>query len=297
MVLVGELAVRLFFFGWHDAPRQLLVPSTSSVLVYELRPETRVTTAYLNPKQRDWEYTVSINAHGFRGALVELEPTNPRVIVIGDSYTFGYGVDDGETFSAVLERNLGTNVEVLNWGVPGYNLEQSIELLALRGKAYRPDVVVLSQHPNDFDPSPMETAREVRYVLRSHLYAVFRHIRFLYGSDAQAQLDRSRGARVERGFRAFDRFVELAREWGFRPVLFRAGCRGGYDVAAMDRLFAHSHAAGVQTVETSARSCRQLRENLIPDDGHPTVSGHELIANELLPHVRRELALGRESRE
>ena len=72
---------------------------------------------------------VRINALGLRGP--EVAPKRPgvfRVLVFGDSYAFGVGVDEENVLTSELERLLsedalsGVEVEVLNLGVAGYSL-------------------------------------------------------------------------------------------------------------------------------------------------------------------------------
>jgi hypothetical protein len=62
---------------------------------------------------------VRINAEGYRGA--DWPPPAPdEVVVVGDSQVFGLGVQEGETFSAVLQTALGGKSLVRNLGVPTY---------------------------------------------------------------------------------------------------------------------------------------------------------------------------------
>jgi lysophospholipase L1-like esterase len=85
-------------------------------------------------------YTVSINRFGIRNA--ELTPSRPvgtrRIIALGDSFTFGQGVDDETLFTTQLERRLngrnGGRYEVINAGVPGYGTAQ--ELILMRRLAH-----------------------------------------------------------------------------------------------------------------------------------------------------------------
>ncbi|MEO6025500.1 MAG: GDSL-type esterase/lipase family protein [Candidatus Binatia bacterium] len=98
---------------------------------------------------------IRINAAGLRGAPVKAKaPGTIRIVVLGDSFTFGLGVEEADTFPASLERSLtaalghGT-VEVLNAGVPGYNLFQERGALASRVPALTPDVIVLGFVEND----------------------------------------------------------------------------------------------------------------------------------------------------
>jgi lysophospholipase L1-like esterase len=63
--------------------------------------------------------------------------------MLGDSITFGYGVRDGETFSAVLET-MDPRLEVVNLGVQGYGTDQELLKLEREGLGFAPDVVVLN---------------------------------------------------------------------------------------------------------------------------------------------------------
>jgi hypothetical protein len=86
----------------------------------------------------------TVNARGYRGP--EHGPrtrARTRVVIVGDSVAFGYGVADEETFAAVLERAHG-GLEVLNLAENGYGTDQALLKLEGEGLAYEPDVVVLS---------------------------------------------------------------------------------------------------------------------------------------------------------
>jgi hypothetical protein len=65
-----------------------------------------------------------------------------RVLVLGDSFTFGQDVSDDETYCHQLERLL-PGAEVLNLGVHGYGHDQMLLYLQEEGAKYRPDVVLL----------------------------------------------------------------------------------------------------------------------------------------------------------
>lgn len=87
----------------------------------------------------------TVNARGYRGHEVPRAriPGRTRIVMLGDSITFGYGVRDGETFSAVMEA-LDPRLEVVNLGVQGYGTDQELLKLEREGLAYAPDVVVLN---------------------------------------------------------------------------------------------------------------------------------------------------------
>jgi len=104
--------------------------------------------------QGDTEFTVTLthNALGFRGPEVAASrsPERPRVLVLvlGDSMTYGHGVEDAETYPALLEQ-LEPGLEVINAGVPGYSGVEQLLLLRDEGLRLAPDLVVLGFFWND----------------------------------------------------------------------------------------------------------------------------------------------------
>ena len=94
--------------------------------------------------------TLSINSKGLRDA--EHPYAKPdgvkRILVLGDSFAWGYGVADHETFSAVLEELLANRDaprwEVINTGVSGWSTDQQYLFLREEGMKYDPDIVLLA---------------------------------------------------------------------------------------------------------------------------------------------------------
>lgn len=80
---------------------------------------------------------------GRRGTDVAL-----RILAIGDSFAYGLGVRDDETFEALLEANPG--VEVVNAGVNGYGTDQAVLMWELHGRRLAPKAVVLTYYVDDF---------------------------------------------------------------------------------------------------------------------------------------------------
>lgn len=87
----------------------------------------------------------TIDARGFRGQAAPADPgpARTRVLLLGDSVTFGYGVADEQTFASLLGAERG-GFEVANLAVPGYGVDQSLRRYELVGRLWRPQVVVLN---------------------------------------------------------------------------------------------------------------------------------------------------------
>src|SRR5260221_4227037 len=134
-----------------------LQPSSDPRIRVENRPGASMLLRFFERDGRTVrEVVAKINDLGFRGPLVEREkPAGVfRIVVIGDSQTFGIGVAEGESWPAVLERTLaarvrGSRIEVMNCAVAGYDAEQSAAALESRWLAYAPDLVLLGYFVND----------------------------------------------------------------------------------------------------------------------------------------------------
>lgn len=139
-----RLALSQRFTAETDAP---LVASRVPGPGYELAP--------------NWHGSVETDARGLRSRAPDAEPPRYKVLLIGDSVTFGSGVRYEDAFGSKLEtmlnRGLGRSVAVWNAGVPGYNTTQ--EELALRhmGPLVQPDLVLVQVCMNDYMAAPVLT--------------------------------------------------------------------------------------------------------------------------------------------
>lgn len=70
-------------------------------------------------------------------------PQKHRVALIGDELTFGLEVPFEQSWGYYLEQILGSDVQVLNFGVEGYGLDQMYLRYARDVRAWKPDVVLL----------------------------------------------------------------------------------------------------------------------------------------------------------
>jgi hypothetical protein len=92
-------------------------------------------------------YYVKTNSYGFRGKKIRDRKT-PKVAILGDSFIFGYGVDQKHLFSTVLD-SLSAR-EIVNMGVPGTSVDQMYLLLKRYIDSIYFSDVILYISPNDF---------------------------------------------------------------------------------------------------------------------------------------------------
>jgi hypothetical protein len=147
-VLLSALAAELLVRAVRPQPRLVITPGG----FYTADPPGRYR---LSPGYRgriynraEYDNEIRINAEGLRGEEVGQGTENlTRLLSIGDSFVFGVGVEDAETFTSLIARKLtgiGVPAEGLNAGIPAFGVPDAVSWLARRGLALQPDVVILS---------------------------------------------------------------------------------------------------------------------------------------------------------
>ena len=106
---------------------------------------------------------VRINEKGLRDRQHSYERQNDteRVLVLGDSFAWGYGVEESERFSQLLEKSL--DVEVINAGVSGYSTDQELLWYRNEGIKYDNDLVILVLAGNDVGDNDREIVSTIYY--------------------------------------------------------------------------------------------------------------------------------------
>ncbi len=129
--------------------RALVRSNSDDKIIYTLKPNLDITFMRAN---------VKTNSCGMRSPERPIaKPKDTyRIALIGDSFAFGWGVEQNESFAQVLEDTLnrlapkGRKVEVLNFGVPGYSTFQEVALFEEIGLDFDPDAVLVYFVQNDF---------------------------------------------------------------------------------------------------------------------------------------------------
>ena len=100
---------------------------------------------------------ISINSHGFRDYEYNKnkDKNTYRILVLGDSTTYGYGIKMEHSYPKVLENLLNKNfkdkkIEVLNLGVSGFNFIDYYNLYIEYGAQFQPDSIIIGAMKNDY---------------------------------------------------------------------------------------------------------------------------------------------------
>ncbi|GIW99281.1 MAG: hypothetical protein KatS3mg111_2614 [Pirellulaceae bacterium] len=247
-VLIAEAALRIYVAarGWtpncYATGISFFVPHPQAG--YMLRPGLRV---------RSSTYDITVNSRGLRGPEIPSakSPDVVRILVVGGSAVFGYLVPDAQDPCRMLEaclRERGHRVEVINAGVPGYNVTQCRARLQADLAPLRPDVVLVYSGWNDIPwliagAAPLH--RRVtpappwwkRALVHSTLYGFLRY-RLFPPAEPVFTPPPAPGTRItEAGAAVFEReyreLVRGIRQLGAIPVVseqLTAACSGCSDV-------------------------------------------------------------------
>lgn len=272
-----------------------------------------------------------LNAGGYTGPHYPPRPRAGlpgvwRVAVLGDSMTFGFGVRPDEAWPAALERQLnetpvsGTRIEVLNFGVPGYNTYLEKRLYEEKVRAYHPDVVlvgwfgndaILDRHDPNFwavceEPAPLWQRALGRAVETSNLVRVLHDLATWYGFAYP-------GVQEDYGLAMSPRHFGFRCAIGWLGALDAAVRADGAQTAVVQiPYFALTKREPNQEIEGQRRVAEALRglgipqvnlvDELVPataseplhtmmlEDTHPTAEGHALLARAMAAH-RADLRL------
>jgi len=135
-LLVGEIAVRVIY-GSKFGPRPVFGVGDRFL---GWKPAPNLDNVFYGS---DFEMQVHTDADGYRlGALGEVDYSDSLVVLLGDSYAFGWGLSSNETFASVLDSLASSesrgNIRLANLGVGGYGILQSSDRFFL----------FLRSHPN-----------------------------------------------------------------------------------------------------------------------------------------------------
>ena len=294
---------------------QIIRRSVSPSVVYELRPRLDVTFAGA---------PLTTSDRGHRGTDVAIAKPGGtlRIVGIGDSYLFGQGVADDETYMARLPAllqatSVSSAVETVNLGVPGYNTVMEVAALENDIGALTPDVILIEIVGNDLDLPNFLWADVDPWTLRRSFLLEFVERRLARSrmSEEQTGLVESPNEASEDGKRFSrdrvpERYAHLVGLPRFEEAIARLGELGRRTGA---RVLALSHGVWfekdmVRSLEINGIPLLLLRTALrqrarelgapdyarsplalAPNDLHPSRAGHQAVAEELSRWLKERL--------
>ncbi len=166
----AEKSKKAFFYCVLVLVTLIFIPILSELVLaavhYPIVPLIRVSNPPNYNIQRnniEFNFKFSVNKMGIRYPDIPLAKTanEKRILLLGDSYTEGMGVEYEQTFGALLERKFSKNGEVvrfINGGLTGAGPLEYAKLFYFVGAKYNPDVVLIILYANDVtDTHPIQS--------------------------------------------------------------------------------------------------------------------------------------------
>jgi lysophospholipase L1-like esterase len=288
----------------------IIRPHRDDRIVYELRPGVR---------GRFLGQELSINSLGMRGPERQLDKSAGtfRIVGLGDSVMFGWGVAEEETYLAIFERTLRARFperrfEVWNLAVPGYNSVQEVENFAEQADRLDPNLVLIGWVGNDMDlpnflverPNPWALDRWFFGEIAARRMGLLGSVRRQSGALFEVPRDEHSkrllfdAKEIPARYRplvgwdnmiaAFRRLAAMAKARGIPAVaLFDSGPRDLKALCAADGFVIVESQHGVLRYEKQHAVDRYTALRISRTDTHPNALGHQVIADTLLESLLR----------
>jgi len=283
---------------WIDFPQIDMLRETGDIRFWELIPSR---------SEKINGYSVSTNAQGMRDKeyTVEKAADAYRIAVLGSSHVMGWGVNDGETFEAIIEEKLGGErsdgklLEIMNFGVGGYSPICQLGVMRDKALPMSPDAIYYIAHGVDGVLAIERLARLVQKQIPipdTFLRDIVERAVISPSMSQSAMLRELPPFADEIVLGSYKRIVEMTREAGAVPVWIyipRVPERQP-DRAPIERLIAHAREAGFITYDLSELWGDTAVDDYVMSqwDMHPNAPGHEMIADAITEVMRSDPALG-----
>ena len=119
---------------------------------------------------------ITTDSNGFRvnDNSHNISNFDDKILFLGDSFTFGWGVPNDSTFSQLICRWLSKdnkNISTINAGCGNYNTIMEVELFKTKGLQLNPKIVVLAYYINDIEDTPQRISSITHYIMTNfYLY-------------------------------------------------------------------------------------------------------------------------------
>jgi len=264
--------------------RAIIQSHPDDAIIYSLRPNLDLTFVRAR---------VRTNSCGMRSPERPIKkPAGVfRIALLGDSFAFGWGVEQHETFAQRLEDNLNyisqgaPRFEVLNFGVPGYSTFQEIALFEERGLDFDPDAVLVYFVQNDFGmPFFIRDLSGSGGILSSMKFVQLGR-QFLSPDAVNEQIKRM-GLDPNR---AFQKLASLTALHGLKTYV-TINPRKSWK-SDLQRLYALKNRSGIQFIPLREGLLEHMKRENIPEadltlsfDPHPSPIRHNILGSLLTPY-------------
>jgi hypothetical protein len=271
--------------------RGIIQPHSSDSIIYTLKPNLDLTFVRAR---------VVTNSCGMRSPErpIAKPPGVYRIALLGDSFAFGWGVEQRKIFAQVLENNLNRiaagsrRFEVLNFGVPGYSTFQEVALFEEIGLDFDPDAVLVYFVQNDFG---------MPFFIRdlSGTNSILSSVKFIELGKRLLAPDALNKQIADIGFhpnRALARLSEVSAQHGLKTFV-AINPRSSWK-RELGQLPVLKKGQGISFIPLREGLLEHIKRNEIPEkdltlsyDPHPSALRHTILGNLLTPYFAESASL------
>lgn len=250
---------------------------------------------------------VTYNERGLRDRpILPKDGEEYRILALGDSVTFGWGVSQDKTFAArlesLLEERLHRPVRVVNSGVGGYNTVQEMTYFKEEGLTLQPDLVMLTYVQNDievnkgpFDPWAQSSLwgksfpdMVITMVGKLWFYRLMHHT-YNYAMPILQPTAAATSSREGMGWRqsmaALEELTMICEERRIPLIVFFHRLDSSENQLLFEDVVQHAQTASVRDM---GRWYGGLKVSSLVNskvDGHPNAEGHRVMAEHMADDI------------
>ena len=241
------------------------------------------------------------------------------IIVLGDSYAFGYGVLYQDIFPNVLENKLrnhynNKHIKVVNLAIPGYNTSQELYTLKEVNAKFKPRLILLAYHLNDIQPYSNESVFEYKNIHHMAFSYLIQHIHVIrFVMPRFASIIRSFGVKLKTtATEEIEEYIQEGKKWKKTKDILKELFKYCYNIDANVAVVIQPYIVTlnnnhpcVDAYRVVQNYCQNSNVPVInsfeyflgleafklwihPFDGHPNAQGHALIANAAFDLIKNQ---------
>ena len=229
-----------------------------------------------------------------------------RILALGDSVTFGWGVPQNQIFAFRLEQllqgRLQRPVRVINSGVGGYNTVQELTYFKQEGVTFQPDLVMLTYVQNDieenkgpFDPWTAGSLRGkslpdmvITMLGKLWFYRLVNHT-YHYALPKQLKGQSSNPSQGGEGWSdsmsALGELVAMCEEHKIPLIVFFERSDPGENNPLFEDVVRHVHGVPVKDMGQWFEGLDEFSLVNSKVDGHPNAEGHRVMAEHMAVEI------------
>lgn len=287
--------------------KENMVPNTHSKLNYYYEPKHNI---HIDEVKMSWlpkKVQYVINKDGFnetKNYTISKSENIFRIITLGDSFTFGLFVNTNENWSEQLEEllnqyikncNLVQTIEVINLGVPGYDIQYSVERFKLNGKQYNPNMILWLLKDDDFlELNEVMRAKEKEYIQKmketGEYYDLLKKgIPYPEMIKMHEEMERfQKKTSIQSILKIQENFLEELNTSYEGKIIYITFPYTNNEQMKMMKDISEKYSGEIAIITNIYDDDKIEQLTFAPNDYHPTTAGHKVIAKDIYNYLMNE---------